>query len=377
VIVEKVSADTILMIRNTLTLVAFAAICPGQSPQVEQQWRQNATTVTVQPGTVGSIRFVLQPRTQGSDEILIGAPDKTLGLSLRLPNGALVDSNSAASVGLRWETKHGAWVLGLCEAAESWVMITLPPGAQGGQYTLEGKLPESAQPARLCATAFTMGGLKGVEDTVGGGDWVQTDHGIYQVGDPVRISLAVMDGGQAVHGAKVEAVILSGDINLPKTEVGRLQLNDARANEGYVGIFQPLDPGYYKIQVTISGRKGIQTARFSVYPAAGTLLSGEFANADGQLRVVMRFRISFGGEYRIQPTFSCGGRTTNYQTVRNLVPGEEEVVTDITPQQLKQLNLFPPCELVGIHVVRKNPAAQSGYDLVGWWFNKNGQWLPR
>jgi hypothetical protein len=222
-----------------------------------------------------------------------------------------------------------------------------------------------------------MGALKGVDDIIGGGDWVQTDRGFYQVGDPVHISLAVMDGGQAVRGAKVEAVILSGDVNLQKTEVGRLQLNDAGSNGNYVGVFQPLDPGHYKIQVTISGRKGIQTARFSVDPAAGTLLSGEFSNADGQLRVVMRFRILLAGEYRIQPTFSCSGKTTNYQTVRELVPGEDEVVTDITPQQLKQLNLFPPCELVGIHVVRKNPAAQFGSDLVGWWFNKNGKWLPR
>jgi hypothetical protein len=97
-----------------------------------------------------------------------------------------------------------------------------------------------------------------------------------------------MDDGQAVRGAEVEAVILSGDVNVQKREVGRLQLNDAGSNGNYVGVFQPLDPGSYKIQVTISGRKGIQTARFSVGPASGTLLSGEFSNADRQLRAKNR-----------------------------------------------------------------------------------------
>jgi hypothetical protein len=222
-----------------------------------------------------------------------------------------------------------------------------------------------------------MGGLKGLGDVVGGGDRVRTDHGIYQVGDSVRISLALMDGGQPVHGAQVEAVVLSGDINQPKTEVGRLQLSDAGSNGDYVGIFQPPKPGDYQIQVTITGRKGVQTGKFSVYPAAGTLLSGAITNADGQLQVVMRFRITLAGEYRIQPTYSCSGKTTNYQTVRDLAPGEQEVITRMAPETLKQMNLIPPCELVGIHVVRKNPAAQFGYELVGWWFNKDGQWQSR
>jgi hypothetical protein len=91
----------------------------------------------------------------------------------------------------------------------------------------------------------------------------------------------------------------------------------------------------------------------------------------------MRFRISLGGEYRIQPTFSCSGKTTNYTTVRDLAPGEEEVVTDITPQRLAQQHLLPPCELIGIHMVRKNPASELGFELVGWWYNKDGKWLPR
>jgi hypothetical protein len=64
--------------RNGVTLLACAAICLGQGlqgtrAQVEEQWRKNAVTVTVQPGTVGSISFVLQPQAQGSDEILICA----------------------------------------------------------------------------------------------------------------------------------------------------------------------------------------------------------------------------------------------------------------------------------------------------------------
>lgn len=373
-----------LMMRNGVTLLACVVICLGQTTQgpraqIEQQERQNATTVTVQPGTVRSIPFVLDPQTQGSDEILIKTPEKTVALNLRLPNGDLINSSSAATVGLRWETNSRVWVLGLCDAAESWEIITLPPGASGGQYTLEAKLSESGQATRVCATSFTFGSVKGVNDALGGGDWVKTDHGFYQQGDPVRISLAVTDGGKAVRGANVEAIVFSNDKYLMKatTEVGRLKLNDTGSNGDYVGIFQPPKPGNYQIQVTISGRKGIQTGKFWVTPAAAALLSGAFTTSAGQFHVVMRFRISLEGEYRIQPAFSCGGKTTNYTTVRDLTPGEQEVVTEIAPQQLAQQHLLPPCELIGIHVVRKNPASELGFELVGWWFNKDGQWQSR
>lgn len=368
--------------RTSVTVLACATICLGQAPQgtrtqIDEQERRNATTLTVQPGTVGPISFVLHPQVQGSDEILVRTPEKTLDLSLRLPNGTLVDSKSAASVGLRWKTDSGIWVLGLCEGAESWEVIQLPPGAQGGQYTLEGKLPGGAQPVRLCATAFTIGALQRPDDIVVGGDWVRTDRVMYQVGDSVRISLPVLDGGQAVRGARVEAVILQGDRDFAKTEVGRLQFGEADSDGEYVGIFQPQKPGYYQVRVTISGRKGVQVGNFHVYPAVGTLLSAEITNADGQLQVVMRFRFRFPGEYRIQPTFSCSGKTTNYQTVRDLAAGEQEVITPLAPDKLKQQKLVPPCELIGIHVNRKDPSSEFGYELVGWWFNKDGQWQSR
>jgi hypothetical protein len=364
---------------NCMILFALAVTCLGQAPEEEGaqqlglQLRQNAVMRTVQPGTIEAIPFALLPQTGGSDQIEVSFPSNSADLNLRLPGGSTVNSSSAAGARLRWERVRGVWDFGVCNDAADWVIIRLPPGAPAGQYVVEAKLPEGAQPTRVCATAFTFGALKGVRESFPRGDWVDTEHRIYQVGDKVRISVPVTDGGQAVRGAKVEAVIR----NLANTEVGRLQLIDAASNGEYFGFFQPTEPGTYEIQVTISGRKGIQIGRFQVGQAAGTLLSAGIANSDGQLEIVMRFRVVVAGEYDIQPTYTCSGKTSNFTTVKDLSPGEQEVVTRLAPRVLEQLHLVPPCELVGIHVVRKNPTAKFGADLVGWWFNKNGQWLPR
>ena len=125
----------------------------------KRQLRENVATVVLPPGGSQSIAFRLRPDPAGPDRIFVSLPEKATTLSVLLPDGRRVDSQSAKAVGLHWGEHSASWVEGACGNSADWTVIEIPPGGAAGEYSIEASLPGSSAAARMCATASTMGAL--------------------------------------------------------------------------------------------------------------------------------------------------------------------------------------------------------------------------
>jgi len=317
---------------------------PARQTIIEQQMRENVVTIEIRSGSVQSIPFSLHPQTAASDRIYIRTPKQSVDLGLRLPNGVFVTPRSARASGLRWTQGSGVWVIGLCEGADRWDIITLPPGSLPGLYTIEAKLPATAPLANLCATSFTLGKLS-VEELQARsvGDWVGTDRQNYQVGDLVRISTPVLEDGRPVRGAKVEAVIFYAEGMSLGSEAGRIALKDESGHGDYMGTFQPSKPAHFIVQVTVSGRNQTQAGDFRVNPSSGALISAALTTALGLPQGVLRFKIASAGRYKITPSLRASNGVTYSTPIEvDLTAGEQEVIWPVSRKGLDVLGANQP-----------------------------------
>jgi hypothetical protein len=352
----------------------------------QEQAEHNLQVLTVDAGSSRRVSLPLRPSTMGSSDIIlvgtrdVGPANPPVRVALRLPSGATIEPNNANGAGFRWEkdsTMQGMR-LSACNAAKSWDLITLPGNLPVGEYVVEAAAPPQAPSSILCVTFVSLGLGREGEDYEVVGSSVKTGQKIYQLGDPVKISVPVLENGRPVRNAKVEAVVSLRENGIVSGEVARLALTDAAGNGSYGGVFQPNKPADYYVTVTISGRKQRETGSFEVVPLQARLLSASLRSAGRNLQAQMRFQIFSAGQYTVTPTLRGGnGKGDNSMIRVDLTPGEHVVTWNISAEELQVLEVAAPYQLIEVHVIKTNPNAEFGADFVGWWLNQAGQWKPK
>ena len=169
------------------------------------------------------------------------------------------------------------------------------------------------------------------------------DRQLYQLGDPVTISIPVRDGNQPVREAQVEAVVSYQQNIVVGGEAARLTLRDASGTGMYSGVFTPPKPSQYNVTVTISGRTQRETGGFFVVPLHARLLSATLSFPETHPQARIRFQIFSAGQYRVAPTIRGGnGKIDNAAVSVDLTPGEHVVTWEPNAQEPQVLDMAPP-----------------------------------